>query len=171
MCVRIAHLAGLRFSATQIFSQFGGQFRFARHIVALIFTHGKCFAAIRLQAQALRRSRRAIGLTLRPCMTIGAPAFYKAVCIAPEWALPERRGSSVVERTLGKGEAESSILSRGTISLIDCLCEYFRPQGVLLRSRQFRRLSAFGPVLTIARRPLLGWKADLIASVLGPLVR
>ena len=121
MCVRIAHLAGLRFSATQIFSQFGGQFLFARHIVALIFTHGKCFAAIRLQAQALRRSRRAIGLTLRPCMTIGAPAFYKAVCIAPKWALPERRGSSVVERTLGKGEAESSILSRGTISLIDRL--------------------------------------------------
>ena len=29
--------------------------------------------------------------------------------------LLKRRGSSVVERTLGKGEAESSILSRGTI--------------------------------------------------------
>ncbi|VVT04191.1 hypothetical protein ERY430_41057 [Erythrobacter sp. EC-HK427] len=51
---------------------------------------------------ALSQERFKHRLTIAAFATIGA-------------RLDRRRGSSVVERTLGKGEVESSILSRGTI--------------------------------------------------------
>ncbi len=54
----------------------------------------------------------------------------------------KRRGSSVVERTLGKGEAESSILSRGTIFPDTKKSNTLNANAVLMfkrRSRGYRR--------------------------------
>ena len=52
-----------------------------------------------------------------------------------------RRGSSVVERTLGKGEVESSILSRGTIhppiTDIDLGSECYMPLHVMVDIPEF----------------------------------
>ena len=100
--LRIAHFARLRFAAAQVFAQFCRHSLFPRHILVFFVSHATRHADNARDAQAWLDIR--IAHDNRPRLPSHVIARDGMCCC-----------SSVVERTLGKGEVGSSILPSSTI--------------------------------------------------------
>ena len=100
--LRIAHFACLRFATAQVFAQFCRQSILARHILVFFVSHTTRHGDNAPDAQARLDIR--IAHDNRPRLASLAIARDGMCCC-----------SSVVERTLGKGEVGSSILPSSTI--------------------------------------------------------
>ena len=117
LCVLLSgNRFGLAFTAAQIFAQLCGKALLARQFVI-------ARAHRALHGDFMRLSQAWLDFRSPADNSARLTAEAQTLLATPRGAEMACRGSSVVERTLGKGEAESSILSRGTIFLAQ------RPSG------------------------------------------
>ena len=139
--LRIAHFARLRFAAAQVFAQFCRHSLFPRHILVFFVSHATRHADNARDAQAWLDIR--IAHDNRPRLPSHVIARDGMCCC-----------SSVVERTLGKGEVGSSILpSSTTLRFFPC---FQAPDG--LANPGGLHATRIAPAYSASRSAHSGWR-------------